>query len=61
MKKNIIPISLLFGVVIGNAIGTVLLIWNINMGLLIGNIIGISLGLLVGLICNYLHKNKKIH
>ena len=54
-------ICALFGIALGNIIGLLIGICffkeNLGIGLIIGNGIGISLGLLVGALLN--HKNKK--
>lgn len=59
-EKNFIPISLMFGVSLGNAIGlivgTLFLEENIGVGLVIGNAIGVSLGLAIGALINYFKK-----
>ena len=56
MKKNYIPLCMLFGIALGNSIGLVIgytfFMENIGIGLLIGNAIGFSIGVLVGALLN---------
>lgn len=59
-KREIIPLCLMFGTVLGSCFGLVvgsLLFDNIGLGLLIGDIVGISIGLLIGLIVYNRKKN----
>lgn len=60
MKKNYIPLCMLFGIALGNSIGLVIgisfFMENIGIGLLIGNTTGISIGLLVGTLLNFKKK-----
>ena len=56
--KNIIPISISYGVTLGNAVGMVLTTRGMSTGLLMGNAVGISLGLVVGTLYNHYQKRK---
>lgn len=56
--KDIIPISILSGVALGNATGMILTTRGMSEGLLMGNAVGISLGLVVGALYNHYQKRK---